>query len=95
MLWRMKMRNLVLLILIMLLGSCSGIEFDPYFARPNHNTCEWTHRDGKTVDGMSKDIYNYAALTKEKIKELAEILKRAKMPVEDKKRYLEILENSW
>jgi len=85
------MRNLVLLNLMIFLGSCGGIDFDPYFARPNHNTCVWTHRDGKSVDGMSEDIYKYSAMHVDKIKELAEILKRAKMPVKQKNYYLKLL----
>lgn len=72
-------RPIELAVLITFLNSCTGISFDPYYALPNMNEEALVHRDGKTVPFSSNEMLNYACMTEEKVRELAELLQDANM----------------
>lgn len=83
---------LVILTLSLLIGcnddDWAKIDYDPNFYRPDIEQQHLIDRNGVTVNFDQPAMNNFACLTKGKIKELAEILERARLP---KKKRAELL----
>ena len=74
-----KIHPSTLLILMIFLGSCSGINFDPDFALPNLKSEALIHEDGKKIPFQSREMLDYACMHKDKVRELAELLEGANL----------------
>lgn len=70
------------LVPLVLLTACysQGIKFDPDFYAHDHATKSIISERGEQVFCSSADFDEYASISKEKIKELVDILKRARLP---------------
>jgi hypothetical protein len=89
---KIKALRLKLVILtIFFVNSCgtTGILFDPDFFVFDTDKQGITNEDGFTVYYSDEQITDYACLHKDKIKELAEILKRARIPKQYKQKILD------
>ena len=89
-----QVRKVGLLILtIFFVSSCGteGINFDPKWYVPSVDAQYIINREGQAVYFSDRDIEQYACLSKDKIKELAEILSRARIPKELKAQLLQKL----
>ena len=78
----MKARRIhpsTLAILMICLGSCSGISFDPDFALPNLRSEVLRHEDGRRIPFQSREMLDYACMHKDKVRELAELLEGAQL----------------
>lgn len=68
---------IMLLILMMCLGnSCSGIQFDPDFYLPNIHTENIVNEDGRKIHMLSREMLEFGCMHQDKIEELAELLQR-------------------
>ena len=56
--------------------------YDPNFMAHDYMTMSMSDRDNKTISCGDVEFNNYASLSKEKIKELASIIKAARLPKE-------------
>lgn len=74
-----KIRPIELLALTILIGSCSGLSFDPDYALPNLEHEVLVHEDASTVSFHSREMLEYACMHKDKVRELAELLVDAKL----------------
>ena len=73
----------MLINLILFLGiSCQGIKWDPDFYVPDSSTGSIVNERGHEVQCFSEEIEAYACLSEQKIKELKEILRKARIPEE-------------
>ena len=73
----------MLISLILFFGSsCQGISWDPDFYVPDSTTGSIVNERGHEVQCFSEEIEAYACLSEQKIKELKEILRRARIPEE-------------
>ena len=71
---------------IFLGSSCrTGIKFDPDFHRPCNSCGGLLNERGGVVEYYSDEIEQFSCMSKSKIKELSEILTRAKIPKKDKR----------
>lgn len=74
-------------------ASCKrGIEFDPDFRKGSHVEMAIVSEEGERVYCEDPAFDEYAAMHETKIMELAEILKKARMPRAEKQRALQILQ---
>lgn len=80
---------------MMLLGGASSctqsIKWDPNFYKASSINESIQDRNENVVMCSEQRFDNFACLHKDKILELAEILERARLPKEDKKQMLKIL----
>ena len=99
-----RIQVVALLCLIVLLKSCNSIDFDPQFHVPSiadqsiiycsevndRDECVGIYNE---VDYYDQEIENYACMSESKIKELIEILTRARMPKRVRSRLISKLKN--
>ena len=75
----------LLRISLLLCYSCTWgqpVNYDPHFFVHDYLNMDMVDRDEKHVSCGDVEWNSYASLSKEKIKELAEIIKRARLPKE-------------
>jgi len=80
--------NSLLLGLMLLISGCysEGIKFDPKFHIHNSQIAGIVSENGHYISCNDQEFEDFASMPKEKIKELAEILKRARLPRDLEKR---------
>lgn len=80
--------NVLLILMTFFVSSCysEGIKFDPQFHINSSRLIGIIAEDGHYVSCTDDDFNLYASMHKDKIKELSEILKRARLPRELEKR---------
>ncbi len=73
--------------MIFFASSCrTGIKFDPDWYVADHVQMDFMNEDGLIIGCDSPEIEQGAWMSKEKMKELAEILRRARIPKREVKR---------
>ena len=90
----MFLRNFInLIILIAITTGCQtrGIKWDPTFYIGDYENAAIVDKDGNVVYADEPAFNGYACLSEQKVQELAEILKKARMPRDLKKNLLEKL----
>lgn len=74
--------------------STSGIDWDPEFHKASSVRESITNRHNVEIKCSEPRFDEFACLSRDKIKELAEILKRARMPKGDKDKALSVLNSA-
>ena len=81
---------------IFFVSSCqTGIKFNPDFHRATSAEQAIVDERGNRIYCDEAEFDNFAAMHKEKIKELAEILKKAKIPKDEKLKMINILKKAY
>ncbi len=83
--------NLIILIIITTACQTRGISWDPNFYIGDHQNAAIIDKNGNVVYADEPAFNGYACLSEQKVQELAEILKKARMPRDLKKNLLEKL----
>ena len=76
------LRNALISLILFLGSSCQGIKWDPDFYVPDSASSSIINEKGHQVYCDKKEIEAFACLSEQKIKELKEILKKARIPEE-------------
>lgn len=79
-----------------ILSSCRGVHWSPDFALPNLSEEAIIHEDGRVIHFQSREMLNYGCLHKDKIIELRELLRDARLKdfsVQAQTEYLRIHRN--
>jgi len=79
-------------LILFFLVACQGIKFDPNPYVSDYKNRGIVNRDGDFVSCAEPRFNDYACLSVEKLKELAEILKRARLPRKEKNQKLKELD---
>lgn len=86
---------MLLVMLTILLGSCNtdyvDIEFNPDFYIGDYENEQIINELGQTVSASSPIFNSFRCLSEGKVKELADIIARARLPKKIKKKLLEAL----
>ncbi len=92
----LKINLLLFTILILsVLSACTtGINFNPDWHLGDSQQMAIVPEDGPIIMCESEHFDNYACMHKEKVKELKEILQRARLPQEDKLKLLKALDRA-
>lgn len=79
-----ELMNLIIFLSLSLIAGCTlwgkPINYDPHFYAHDYQSMSIVDRDNKTVKCNEEEFNQYASLSKDKIKELAAIIKAARLP---------------